>query len=1439
MATNRRYTIMSLPQKIEGNTLTLNIVLTPRNRDPYAPLDTGLPMAADPPPFANLDPEFKACLVTGLGAFPCDQDPSPSNTWIALPAPGAGRLGVKQNVLNMLSVQFGAKIVPQAVRNDTPEPVVPESQSVSKYLPKSYRSAFTFTTPRHPNARTDDSYQCAFKDGKPKTIPPFVDNITWGKIFAHVLRQPVLAEACGMIFRAQVTVGDDFLDQGGYVFVTLSNDSCVTAQNASLLDPEPGNVFTKHYAARIPHIEKGSSRPLFSALLFPVCYGPAFNPPAGSRDVFFAEANEYDDGFAKIVHAVQPVSGNLTAEEQDGFQPVKDAGIRLAWDDEQIMIWYIRQLAEDAQDPGSGKRADFPLGVYGYHVDAHSAKPGSPWSSLNMVKPKSLASFSWDQSVVPIPDAWELPYQVFPTQLADNETYWLPMYYTNWIGHSLVLKDHVGAAIYHNDENVVIKRTLSPASKIVNTPVKKQIGLEQIFEEVYRNGVAVPLHYGESYQFRVRLADISGGGPAQEDDAQYDAPNPFTQVDFRRYLPPSQLRLTDPAHFAPTDTADHRPEYFNDLPSPTDPVFDGQPKLHLQRPLLNYPAVLFTNTYDEDIAVELLTNAAANSNTAFGIADPDVTKVEIIVEVESLRMDNLLSRGGQENFLPLYVTERKFTSIDFSADKSEFLSGDYDVPLDIDIQFVDVPVLNFGDADMPFGSGGPAKSDIDAMDGLVLPSARKVRLTLRAVCDDRPEYFGFPEEEDHDLNTRYGKTTQLLFFYPSVDETKLLEPSATVPAIQGIYLQPDPPPINDGSLLTALIERTGPDLQPDIVQRLAAAIGVECKGLTLVAKKGERIAFGCSSRIRHSLSPDHSSITFATKDELIHHWICCLCYRLNRDWSWNALEDVGFIISREREFVHSADKEEIDYLGDIEIKSTASFQALQADAFGAVDRGGTTLIFIDAVEPKELPAAGAKPPFPDELRVTYTVRPNFTEYIRHDAAHPDPTLPDPLHSDPLKPFPALLLPSTLPPTQVPKLLGAGLALTAYTPNDDYSATEPRQRFLWLQFAEPVADPHDAIFCRVLAKAPDQLLSNNHPDLFPTPEEPALPIDPELTRMITPGESDDRAGITAMQLMEQGAHPEGAFYLLPLPPGLSADSPELFGFYTYEFRIGHGNPLDKDFLWSTAQGRFGRPLRVTGIQHPAPTLLCTVGRDQNKIFVNAPFAKAVHGGKDVTARPPRTKLWCLLYAQVRRADGQAFRNILLDEKDMPWNERLFDSPDERKQYLTDLRRSLKPEFGLHSTVKGKLKFNEKEILAGAAAAMLMDQPMTGLALWDNGEVRDLLNQFGLPEDSPLSVLVIEIFGNITNLREQLTNFDERSAGWLVETAAMAGIQEHQLSSVKERLASDSPPPAESMAMNQSLRPLGDSLGSFRILRTSPLTAIPAVCCEDCRQYNTVI
>jgi hypothetical protein len=97
----------------------------------------------------------------------------------------------------------------------------------------------------------------------------------------------------------------------------------------------------------------------------------------------------------------------------------------------------------------------------------------------------------------------ELPYQVYPTKVAGpkSDGYWLPMYYAYWIGKSLATEDRDALEIYRNDQ---------PNGKEQEGPQSGQ---------VTPNNALVPgqlttvLRYGNTYRFRVRMTDISGGGP--------------------------------------------------------------------------------------------------------------------------------------------------------------------------------------------------------------------------------------------------------------------------------------------------------------------------------------------------------------------------------------------------------------------------------------------------------------------------------------------------------------------------------------------------------------------------------------------------------------------------------------------------------------------------------------------------------------------------------------------------------------------------------------------------------------------------------------------------------------------------------------------------------------------------------------------------------------
>lgn len=1390
MKPNRRFSVLPFPQSFDGETLTLNIVVLPRNHNPLQQAIEGVAGIADPGvSFAEAELSFNARIVSSLAGFPNNHSPGAELSLATAPPPDAKSL-FEALAANFSITNLGVANTNPNVNNplNDPPPAAKSGFPIRKYLPLSYRKAFNFTTPRTRAAVTDDSYHCAIRDAKKVDgFQKTPEAISWGKAFAYALRQPLLAKRLGMIYTASFEVEAGHFPAGGWLYVDLAEDSDFFDQMTAA-DDLPDGSFIQKYAARIPALTLGTARPLFAPLLFPVRYkknaGDPDPDPGGNYDQLFIEAAEYDDGFAKIVHAMQPPSRNFLAETPDGGSPVKDAGIRLGWDDEQILIWYLRQLAEDPSATTADKRLDAPLGVFGYAVDVReTGAPEKPWETLNEVKSKAPLAVPAAQGTIALGDfEGELPYQVYPMQLDGNlaGTYWLPMYFANWGGHSMVLPDEDAVALYRHAE-------LDPGQPPNAVGTKVGVPDNNLSKTYQGQALQTLLRYGRQYDFRVRMRDLSGGGAAPDAVPVLESPSSVHTASFKRYVSPNQPRLDDL-----TVNSD----------APGDPD-----SLAIRRPLLGYPAVVYTGRYADPIARLKQASIDLAGKEAFGIPDPDVDRVEITVEVETLKLDNLLSVSGKENYVHLYTTERAFPAV--AGD------DDFAAELTVPIVYKDVKVLHLGDELDLEGDLGLA-AGIDELEEIVLPTARRVRLKIRAVCeekDDDEEYYGLINPADRDLDSRYGHVLEMWCYRESSDETDLFVDAAASQRLRGIFLQPDPLVIFDGKLQTLFF---GKETQrpPDMVQRLARQLGLETAGLTLVAPKGERVQFGCSSRIRHTLSPDNSSLTFSSKGDLSNHWLCCIELTIDRDWMWNAVEDRSFAFERTLRFTGDdpVTETETKAVGDIEMRRTASFEMLHA-----AKRNYTRLIFIDAVEPKnerKRPAPHqSEPRFPATIEVGYTV----TTFFKPDHAgekDDDETA-------------QITLPMTTPPSQVPKVASAGIALSPYVRNEKYSATETRRRFLWVEFEEPIADPNDTYFARMLAYSPDQLISNNHPELFAAPEEPALPIDPEETRIIIPGATNDLAGLTAMQPMTK-AEDGDRHYLLPLPPGLHADADELFGLFTYEFRVGHFRHKDNlAMAWTTAQGRFGRRLKATGIQHPAPALTCAVNRNEKKLWVVAPYAVAVFDGRNVTADPPRTQLWCLLYAQVRQADNLDFRNILLDDRQLDWRVQVEDEPQLNPllRYDEVQLRTLRDVAVKSVKIGGGYADLVASYKLADTAALNKDAKKYGTAIWSNDEVAQWLELFGLPEDSPLSVLVVEVLPQITNIFEHVS----------VEHRAVN-------TKIRETIQSDLPAAERAAELSAALRrqadfeqgpsPVSDELGHHRILRTSPLTEVPFVCCPTC-------
>jgi hypothetical protein len=1076
----------------------------------------------------------------------------------------------------------------------------------------------------------------------------------------------------------------------------------------------------RRYAARLPALAAGAgaARPLFGAVLFPVGL-----TAAGDYGAALSEAAIYDDGFGKIVHAAQATTVDAASSSHDMLPPATDAGIDLGWDDEQVTLWLNRQLdaLRKRLDPLQ-TAVEAPLGVSGYRVDVRM--PDDPtrdtWESLCRAFSINAAGARAPLTFPPAPAA-----AVFTGDFDGELT----------VEPAPAKSRHATDGLSWLPQHFT--RWQDGSLVVSDTTLFQLAGTSPL--DADKNKLAVPpatygaptpairLRYGNRYEFRCRFADLTGGGPDIDAAPINPAPHPTSLTRFLRHLQPKAVRLA---------TSIPRPG-----PTERTPQVATVTTVDVWRPLIGYPEMVFAGVDAPAVVAQVIANAAAAraAGDAVGVNDPDVTHLHVTVEVRAPAHDTGPAALRDGEFRKLYTTAIAFPAFDPDA---VLVPG---APLTLTLDYVDIADVA---ALVPPAAGAAS---------LPVPRARDVRLRLAPHCADKPDYFA-------NASVQTGLVVDVATRAPAQAEAGLLADEAPERDLNAIMLQS----------------------APDMVNRLADHLDLAADGLQLTGRPGERVVFGASAALRHTLAGDGSSLTFASANELLGHWLAVISLDLARDWTWDGLKDSGFLVSR-RDTPVAALRE----VGTLRVPFAVPGNALVGPDKPGIDRrAGTRLLFFDAVDPQPAPNG-----FPTLKTPEWVVEPRLRELP--EAA--DAALARALD---------IRLPVAVPPRQTPGLVAAGIALSPYQRDDEYASTTPRERVLWFEFDEPVADPNDALFARITAYGPDPLLSGAitrllipAPDtpigpttwfdliesLLPTPPaSPALAIDPEPMRVIVPGQPIDSSGLDAMLEMEASlpvapAKPSRHF-IVPLPPGIAPDAPELFGFWTYELRIGHKT------IWSTAQARFGRPLAVNGVQHPAPGLQCSAFhfRETNtaprRIVVTAPHATAVFADKRLTdpagANDPRTRIWVLLYAQVVQADGVTHRNVLVARA---------------------------PALPKLDAVNGKL-------------VPPPTRDVMGIAQFDQLDIEHKLADLALAADAPLSVIAVELLPS-DHLVQQTATFGDREVYFTFDQPELpAGAQQ----------------PGTFAFMNvaaQGSDPLGRELGgitSRRILRCSPLTPVAPVC-----------
>ena len=1260
--------LMTFPQRWHGGTgkLDVNVLLLPVG-DPTAALGTG-------PAFAGTAVHLVARIVTGLDTLPTSTAaPALSVPFVATPPP------VAPTLFAALRDQLVARgITVTSTKLDKTE-LPTERVHIHKALPASYTRAFAFDGPRE-DCKVGDEYCCALREQAPKKnnegLPKPDKTIAWGQILSYALRQPLLAEYLGLVHRMTLDLPAGLLADGGYLYVALDASS-LTNPWVSAFPGKPDSV--RAYAARLPPLEAKDERVVFAATLFPVVAAPS-----AKLDVAQLEAQQYDDGFAQIVHSNQPETIDAVTLRTDQIAPGTEAGIQLGWDDEQVTVWLNRQLGLlHDRVKGTDAMPEAPLGVQGYRVDLR-LKGDADWRSLCAVN----GSLPFDKTThggaaltsINGSELWVTPVPVragSDNNRKNAEPAWLPLYFAQWAGSSLVLPDPV-------------VQLLAYAVRTANTDdVKKPLPAPALPNPSPDLTTVPLLRYGNDYEFRVRLVDLTGGGPTSDDPIVHPGPAPTSLAAFRRFVPPKSLEIdaTPPA------------------PAPPEkpPAVRTITTLDARRPRISYPEAIFAGvdpaTFSPAQLGPLIKDAWA-SNRPISVPDPDVDSFIVRVEARIPTHDTGIegtARGQLDgDFRVLYSVRVPFAGA-AADDETVTLTLVYTDGID------DIAKL----APPPSGTTN-----------LVIPTARDVRVRLYPQCTARANYYAADEpplgfSSDYIVRKDAAAEDQLFSHNPEVQ-------------LQAFYFQPG----------------------ANIAQLLAQELDLAQQGLTLSGQVGRRTVFGASGALRHHSPGDLSAVTFSNRTELNGHWIVALVLELERDWTWDGFAMPALKFTRD-----GSD------LGAITFPRVVA-AAATGDGSRTPGRSRTRIVFLDAIDPHPKPGA-----FPDELHPHYAVTASF------DVAPPQTFDFD------------IRLPITTPPAQVPKVVATGIAESDYRHFDNYSRTAPRERSLWIEFDEPIANTDDdAYFARVLAYGPDPLLAadllpiRREDALLPEAIEPLLPIDPEPARKIHSGQGKDLSGLDAMtQLVPASGGPgkPGTFFLLPLPDDIKPEALELFGFWTYEFRVGHAKK------WSTAQARYGRPLRVAGIQHPAPDLICAVERSQRQIGLTAPYATTVVNGKrvyDFRKGDPQTRMWFMLYAQVMQADGTSYRNVLIDH-------RLgFTLRDSDRQIV------LNPQ---HASGR---------------------EPRAGI-VFAQQQIDERLALIGLPPTTGLSVLAVELLPGPLNV----TLPEQPGVPGVNLTAAGAPVA-GTFDAVRDGMRN----------VEQAEDALGRELGLRRILRTSPLTAVPSTC-----------
>lgn len=1161
MATDNTLNLMPFLQRWSGNTLDFSILLLPK----------GNPTAKDfyeqSAPFAGTTLTVTCYLQNGVGAFVKDFPDTKTIEFTLTPPTGALAR------FEELGKQMDVKPDPDIKSKRRPLRASGKDGDVfvKKALSPSYLAASG--APPRPDLvergliLSQQDYACRLRRPHASTVTPPDEGamMTWGKVISYALMQPALSRQLGLLYDG-LTVTESMLGapvhecfaNGGWLAVELQSPGLSNGKQACL------------FRTYVPPLKAGEDheRPLFSAVLFPETTDGA------GIDEAMQEAVEFDDGFASIVHASHPRVGDAIGVQDQPMTPGAEAGIRLGWDDEHVLVWTNRQLEaySKVQDTNAKPPAS-TLGVSGYRIDVrevieevdNAMPPDQPWASLFFARANKGNERA---RATGVDEATEFGVSVPPLRQMTDEELTLASYFATWRGGSLSGPDPTARW-------VTAMARLGPNGAV--PPEPEPMAWTPVTDEIIDSAggvvsAAVPaLRYGRKYEFRVRYRDLTGSGPQPTDEPINPAAASEATIRFQRTVRPKAFAIKEK--------------------SGSDEQGSALKSITLERPLLDYPDFMYTGLTAEqleDLKITYLDELANGKSPRFALTDPDVTHIAVSIGVRVVLGDsgNPLPREGE--FLEVHraIIETKNAGdltfkVEYDEVKDVFKDG-IGVVFDVDSESAETTIH--------------------------VPASRDVRLTFWPVCDATrsPRYFDgevVVESDGVDANA----PESLVYGLPAhvhVRKDVALQPTVlNLSADQRFYNA------------TAMLIGAHADAP---LQLLASALNLDTPPgaeASLCAREGDRVVFGASDQLRHTLSNGNGRIQFASLNEIKGRWIVVVEADWDYDWTWDGASEESFKVQERVRFLKGW-----RWVTKGTVTMPLAVDEARCGASPEAERGRTRVLFFHAVTPRQVDATKEVPT--EEIAQTHSWR--LFPCGKAIAGAISATVPPEVSPTPE----GLDLPIAVPPDFIPKVVAAGIAHGQAEPDADYAALEAPSKVLWLEFEKelPVSQsqPERGLkyFVRVLGHGPDPLLA---PITALSPvdkDEPEIPLDAEDIRVIRAGQPHDESGYVAMQEMVPEEFPKtdseevmAKRWIVPLPPGLSRDAPQLFDFWTYEIRAGFDRKM-----WTTAQARFGRPMRLAGVQHPPPAIAPLVFREtQPRKRVGIKAEAAVFGGLQVVTR----------------------------------------------------------------------------------------------------------------------------------------------------------------------------------------------------------------------------